>query len=314
MTAIVIHGGAGVLRSNHNLERYKAFLGAAAKKGYAVLESGGSALDGVVAAVYEMEECGEFNAGVGCVLTLDGYAELDAGVMDGNTLSAGAVGCVHEIRHPVLGARFVMEKTDHVLLVGEGAQRFLEAHGILRDNSLVSAEKLEKLKRLKDDWLGGTSDRLRRNRSWYREAHGTVGAVAVDSQGRVAAAVSTGGYWLKMSGRVGDSAIAGAGFFANRTGGAVATGIGEIAIKEGLARRAVEALEAGLSPQQSAEGSIKRVTLEFGEGTMGLIVLDAEGRVGYAYNTEGMGRAWIKSETGSPIVGVFPEDEKVEKP
>lgn len=308
MVAIIVHGGAGVLRGSHNLERYRVFLGISAEKGYAILKSGGSALDGVMTAVYEMEECGEFNAGSGCVLTLDGYAELDAGVMDGQTLSTGAVGCVREVRHPVLGARFVMEKTDHVLLVGDGAQRFLEANGILRDSSLITTEKLEKLQRLKREWFDGKSGRLQKNRSWYRRMHGTVGAVAVDSQGRVAAAVSTGGYWLKMSGRVGDSAVAGAGFYANHTGGAVATGTGEIAIKEGLARKTVEALEAGLSPEEASKRSIENVSRKYGEGTMGLIVLDSKGEIGYAYNTQGMGRAWIQSGRDSPFVGVFPED------
>ncbi len=311
MFGIVIHGGAGVLRGHHDLKAYRKGLGSALSKGYGSLAEGGSALDAVIAAVFDMEESGAFNAGVGCSLTVDGRAEVDAGIMNGNDLSAGAVASLDSVRHPVLAAKRVMEDTDHVLLVGPGAMAFLETYGIRSDPELVSPVKLEKLSELRQKWLAGEG-RFAKNRIVYDRGarHGTVGAVAIDSKGMISSAVSTGGYWLKLSGRVGDSPIPGAGFWADsRFGGAVATGTGEYAIRTTLCRYAVDLLARQECAQSAADSAIAEITRRFGNGTMGIIVLDKKGDAGFSYNTEGMGRAAFFRGWEKPLVQVFPEDK-----
>lgn len=306
---IIVHGGAGALRSQENLRAYREGLRRAVVEGFGKLEEAG-ALEAVVQAVYVMEESGAFNAGVGCCLTVDGRAELDAGIMDGSGLAVGAVASV-SVRHPVVGAKIVLEKTDHVLMVGEGAMKLLELYGLRPDPSLVTEAKLRRLRELREKWLSGQDKRMEKNRQIVRAlSHGTVGAVALDRKGNVAAAVSTGGYWLKLSGRVGDTPIAGAGFYAeNGAGGAAATGTGEYAIRLTLSKRAVDLMRSGLDAGRATEAAIAEVTRLFGAGTMGLIAIDAHGNIGYSYNTEGMGRAFMTSEHREPVVGVFDEDK-----
>jgi beta-aspartyl-peptidase (threonine type) len=308
---IIIHGGAGALRTHENLASYREGLKNAVTMGFKTLDAGRSSTEAVTEAVYCMEESGAFNAGLGCCLTLDASAEVDAGIMDGVTMSVGAVAALRNVRHPILAARIVMEKTDHVLLVGEGATKILEALGISQDASLVTQQKLEKLAKLKKDWLGEQGNWMVRNRELVKSVshrHGTVGAVAVDQRGNISAAASTGGYWLKLSGRVGDTPIPGAGFYASEAGGAVATGIGEYAIRTSLTKRVVDLMDAGKTAQEAVESSLSVITSRFGKNTMGLIALDSNGKYGYSYNTEGMGRAVMFSGWEQPLLGVFPDD------
>jgi beta-aspartyl-peptidase (threonine type) len=272
------------------------------------LEAGKSSTEAVIEAVYNMEESGAFNAGLGCCLTLDASAEVDAGLMDGSTMSVGAVASLRNIRHPILAAKLVMERTDHVLLVGEGATKLLEAFGIKQDASLVTQQKLEKLARLKQEWLAEQRSGMTRNKELVKNVlsrHGTVGAVALDRHGNISAAASTGGYWLKLSGRVGDTPIPGAGFYASKAGGAVATGIGEYALRTNLTKRVVDLMSMGKNAQEAVDLSLSETTSKFGEATMGLIALDSAGGYGYSYNTEGMGRAVMLNGWTRPILGVF---------
>lgn len=291
--AIIVHGGAGRIRGD-GLERRLDALKAAAERGYSVMERGGSALDAVVEAVVEMEDSGLFNAGLGSALTFDGVAELDAGVMDGETGLVGAVAAVRRVKNPVLLARRVAELTDHVLLVGEGAERLAQALGLtVPEELLVTPEKLKRLEELRARWASGEDyqwlSKLKRLVEEHPGLFGTVGAAAVDAQGRVAAATSTGGYWLKLRGRVGDTPIPGAGFYALRGVGACsATGIGEYIIKFMLCRVVCELMAEGLPAQRAAEEAIARMSAELGEGLAGVVAVDASGGFGCAFNTEGI--------------------------
>ncbi len=275
------------------MEERLRVLREAASRGFEVLEGGGSALDAVVEAVVVMEDSGLLNAGVGSALTFDGVAELDAGVMSGDGL-LGAVAAVRRVKNPVVLARRVAELTDHVLLVGEGAERLAEALGLLvPEGVLVTPEKLRRLEELKARWRRGEDfgwlTRLRRLVEEYPGLFGTVGAAAVDRAGGVAAATSTGGYWLKMRGRVGDTPIPGAGFYAAKGVGACsATGIGEAIIRFMLCRRVCDLIALGLDAQSAADEAVRRMSEELGRGLAGVAAVDAAGRVGFAFNTEVM--------------------------
>ncbi|MCL5788335.1 MAG: isoaspartyl peptidase/L-asparaginase [Candidatus Marsarchaeota archaeon] len=308
---IIVHGGAGLLRGNENLVAYSEGLKQAATKGFDALSRGASSLDAVVAAVSYMEECGAFNAGAGCCLTYDGRAEVDAGVMNGDDLSVGAVASLTSIRHPVLAARMIMDLTDHVLLVGEGAMDLLGKLGVKQDPSLVTQDKLARLAAIKER-SRESGGRLLKNANLMRSlGHDTVGALAIDTRGGISAGVSTGGYWLKLSGRVGDSPLAGAGFYADsRFGGCVATGTGELAIRTCLSKTVVDAMAQGASAQEACELGVKLVTERFGTGNMGLIALDSKGGVGFDYNTEGMGVASMSQAASTPFLHVFRENPR----
>jgi len=288
--ALIVHGGAGSGRGEDptRLE----YLRLAAEEGYRILERGGSALDAVERAVIVMEDSGVFNAGLGSCLTFDGVVEMDAGIMDGATMSIGAVAAVKTVRNPVRLARKVMELTDHVLLAGEGAERLAEKLGLSIDEGrLVTPDKLRRLEEYKEKWRAGEEfrwlNRLRGVASYF----GTVGAASIDRDGNVAAATSTGGYWLKLRGRIGDTPIPGAGFYADNSGGACsATGIGEVIIKSMLCYRAFELMRTGVSAMTAAKAAIEAVTSRLGEGTAGIITVDRRGGIGYAFNTQSM---WI---------------------
>lgn len=290
--AIIVHGGAGRLRGEDVGRRLEVLRGAA-DKGYEIMARGGSALDAVVEAVVLLEDSGLFNAGLGSALTFDGVAELDAGVMDGEGL-IGAVAAVRRVKNPVVLARRVAELTDHVLLVGEGAERLARILGLdVPEEVLVTREKLERLRELKARWARGEDyawlAKLRKLAEEHPGYFGTVGAAAVDREGRVAAATSTGGYWLKLRGRVGDTPIPGAGFYALKGVGACsATGIGEYIIRFSLCRSVCELMAKGLPAEQAAREAISRMSAELGEGLAGVVAVDVNGGVGYAFNTEAM--------------------------
>ena len=275
--SILVHGGAGRGQSSQPA-LLKTGMAAAARRGWEVLHGGGAALDAVVAAVAVLEDDPLFNAGLGSVLTSGGVVEMDASVMEGCDLRAGGVCAISGVRHPIHVAHAVLEQSPHVLLAGEGARQFASRCGL----DLCPAESLI-TERQRQRWL----DRA------VAEARNTVGAVAVDARGHVAAATSTGGVFLKMPGRVGDSAIVGAGTYADdRTGAASATGHGEAIIRVGLAKTATDLLGGGLAPQRAAARALNRL-VERTAGEAGLIVVDPYGRLGFALNTSQMPLAWM---------------------
>ena len=287
---IAVHGGAGTMSPNPDLEApYHRALKAALAAGAALLESGGAALDAVQAAVVSLEDCPLFNAGRGSVYTAAARHEMDAAVMDGQRLAAGAVACVHGVRNPVLLARSVLSDSGHVLMVGEGAQCFAQQMGLAMepDAWFDTDERLDDLRRAQRQRRAmGVPAPLRDSGHF-----GTVGAVALDAHGHLAAAVSTGGLTGKRPGRVGDSAVIGAGIYANDLSCAVvATGTGEHFIRTAAAHDVhARMLYRGLSLQEAAPDVVFGELLRIG-GRGGLIAVDARGEVSMPFNTAGMYR------------------------
>lgn len=282
-TALVVHGGAWDI-PDEAVEDHRRGIEAAVRAGWEVLDADGDALDAVEAAVRLMEEDPTFDAGRGSMLNLDGEVELDAIVMRGRDLEAGAVAAVRNILHPVTLARCVLERSEHVLLVGSGANRFAREMGVpeVRAEELVVGRERQRLEDLR-------AGRGRAAPDWFdRSPHGTVGAVARDRRGRLAAATSTGGTPGKYPGRVGDSPIPGCGCYCDdRAGGASATGYGEAILRATLCRDAVRLVEEGRPAPAAAEQAIARLGLRFA-GRAGIILIDAAGRIGHAHNTPRM--------------------------
>lgn len=284
--AIAVHGGAGALEDpgtsgDGPAARRIEGVRRAAEAGWRVLQGGGSAVDAVVAAVVAMEDDPTFNAGTGAALTSAGDVELDASLMDGATLAAGAVACVKDVRNPVLLARAVMERSGHVLLVGPGASAFAREQGMAAwpNERLVTAAQ-----RARWEQAHGVAAPAR--------GGGTVGAVARDGRGRLAAATSTGGTFLKRPGRVGDSPIIGAGTYADDALAAVScTGRGERIIQVTLARIAADLAGAGRNATDAAREAIHVLGRRVG-GDAGLILIGPSGEPGFAYDTPVMARAW----------------------
>jgi beta-aspartyl-peptidase (threonine type) len=292
MFAIAIHGGAGTLsRSETSSEQERAYLQgleAALDAGFVLLEKGASSLDAVTAAVVSLEDNPLFNAGCGAVLTRDGLAELDASIMDGATLAAGAVCGLKHIRNPIGLARRVMEQSPHVMLVGEGAEDFARGQGV----ELVSNEyfrtpiRQKQLHRL----LQGESEKENDLVAHALGSTGTVGAVALDARGNVAAATSTGGMTGKRWGRVGDSPIIGAGTYASNAGCAVsATGHGEYFIRTVVAHDiCAQVRYAKLTLAESVTNTLARMKALGGNG--GVIAIAPDGSMVLDFNSEGMFR------------------------
>ena len=289
MYAIAIHGGAGAVpRANLSAEReraYRAGLETALDAGFAVLERGGTSLDAVTTAVRLLEDDPAYNAGRGAALTRDGAAELDAAIMDGQQMRAGAVASVRHVRNPVELARRVMEKSRHVLLVGAGAEEFALEEGftLVPNHYFRTTERLEQLE---------AEQRGKRVSDLVPPApQGTVGAVARDAAGNLAAATSTGGLTNKRPGRVGDSPIIGAGTYAKNGVCAVsATGHGESFIRAVAAHHVCAALEyRGLTLEQAVHELLHVVLRGLG-GDGGLIAVDRDGQLVLQFNTEGMFR------------------------
>jgi beta-aspartyl-peptidase (threonine type) len=288
MVSIAIHGGAGVISrsslSQSEEEAYRADLGRALDAGYAVLESGGSSLDAVSTAVRVLEDSPLFNAGRGAVFNHEGINELDASIMDGRTLAAGAVAGVRHIRNPIDLARLVMERSPHVLLAGMGAEEFALEQGVelVPRNYFFTEHRWQQLEKAR------SGDRLTAAAIGY---FGTVGAVALDRDGNLAAATSTGGMTDKRWGRVGDSPLIGAGTYAdNRSCAVSATGSGEYFIRTVLGHEISSLIRyRGLSAGEAAREAVQ-VSLRAIGGDGGVIVIDREGNVAMEFNTEGMFR------------------------
>ncbi|MGG7449239.1 beta-aspartyl-peptidase [Kosakonia oryzendophytica] len=308
---IAIHGGAGAIaRANMSPEkeqRYAHVLSSIVEVGQRMLDAGESALDVVTEAVRLLEECPLFNAGIGAVFTRDETHELDACIMDGNTLLAGAVAGVSRLRNPILAARLVMEQSPHVLMIGEGAEQFAFSHGMaaVSPSLFSTAERFEQLLQARDagqTMLDHGSAPLDESKKM-----GTVGAVALDKHGNLAAATSTGGMTNKLPGRVGDSPLPGAGCYANNASVAVScTGTGEVFIRT-LAAYDIAALMdyGGLSLHEACEAVVMEKLPALG-GSGGLIAVDREGNVALPFNSEGMYRAWGYAGD-TPSVGIYRE-------
>jgi beta-aspartyl-peptidase (threonine type) len=321
--ALVVHGGAGVIaRSDLKPEQevaYRKGVAEAAEAGAAVLKAGGSAVDATEAAVRSLEENPLFNAGRGAVFTAEGRNELDASIMDGRTLKAGAVAGVTRTRSPISLSRRVMERSPHVFLVGAGADAFSKAEGMeqVEPAWFFTEGRWKALERaLKKQGLPvpvRPEGALATANAAADLAHdegkrGTVGAVALDSQGNVAAATSTGGTTAKRWGRVGDSPIIGAGTFAsNRSCAVSATGTGEYFIRLTVAREICALVEhKGLSLQAAADQVIQRDLTDL-EGDGGVIAVAPNGDMAWSYNTSGMYRARIAD--GQPLaVGIYNDE------
>lgn len=308
---IAIHGGAGAItRSQLSQEqelRYIQALSDIVETGQRMLEDGRSALDVVTEAVRLLEECPLFNAGIGAVYTRNETHELDACVMDGNTLNAGAVAGVSHLRNPILAARLVMEHSPHVMMIGEGAENFAIAQGMERVSADIFSTPERYAQLLAARTAGETV--LDHSASPLDENNkmGTVGAVALDMFGNLAAATSTGGMTNKLPGRVGDSPLVGAGCYANNASVAVScTGTGEVFIRA-LAAYDIAALMdyGGLSLSEACERVVMEKLPALG-GSGGLIAIDHEGNVALPFNSEGMYRAWGYAGD-TPTTGIYRE-------
>ncbi len=290
---LVIHGGAGVIRKTLTPEKealVRVDLAAALAAGQKVLEDGGSSLDAVTQALLVLEDSPRFNAGRGAVFTHDGHNELDAAIMDGATLRAGAIAGVRRVRNPVLLARAVMEQSPHVMLAGEGAEAFARTVGI----ALVEPEYFRTDERWQQLQEARQSERTGQASVQGRAIHyGTVGAVALDRAGHLAAATSTGGMTDKRWGRIGDSPLIGAGTYANARCAVSATGWGEYYIRAVAAHDiCARVTHAGKPLAEAARDVVMGVIPKLG-GDGGVIALDSDGNMAMPFNTDGMYRAWL---------------------
>jgi beta-aspartyl-peptidase (threonine type) len=291
---IIVHGGAWKIPEDTHADHIGG-THIAAETGWRILAAGGSAIDAVEETITVMENDPTFDAGVGSVLNRAGGIEMDAIIMDGQTLAMGAVAAVRGITNPIRLARLISKDTDHSLLVGEGARRFAELKGmrLCAEAELTVPREIERfrqLQRMPDYHLadGFTPDRP--------GPQGTVGAVAIDANGNVAAATSTGGAPYKMPGRVGDSPLVGAGAYAdNQTGAASSTGHGESIMRVVLAKTATDAIVRGMSAQQAADYAVKYMFERVG-GYGGIILVDYRGELAFSYNTPHMAVAWVGEE------------------
>lgn len=296
--ALAIHGGCGVMAkldlSEAEWIAARRDLGRALKAGYAVLERGGNAIDAVQAAVVVMEDSPHFNAGHGAALNENAIHELDASIMDGKTLAAGAICASRRIRNPVLGARAVLEHGDMVMLAGPAADRFAEARGLaVEEQAYFTTERRKQaLAAMKAHVAAGTQVAASES-----EKHGTVGAVALDQHGHLAAATSTGGYNNKPDGRIGDSPVIGAGTYARDGVCAVSgTGKGEFFIRHVVGHEVAARMAYLGEDVRTASAKVIIEDMKQHNIGAGLVAVGADGTVAAPYNTDGMFRGWVTEE------------------
>jgi L-asparaginase / beta-aspartyl-peptidase len=298
--ALLVHGGAWAIPDDQ-VEAHLNGVRNARDAGWKVLTRGGTAIEAVEAAVVVMEDDPTFDAGRGSFLNADGRVQLDAMVMCGATLRAGGVGCVERVRNAIKAARKVLEESPHVYLVADGAERFAEQHGIeLIDNSeLVVPREVELLKIAKEKEARGESHEIFSTQEYPSD---TVGAVALDQDGDIAGATSTGGTLNKTPGRVGDSSLIGCGCYADNESAAISTtGWGEPMMKLVIAKWTADQVLGGADPQQAATDAILYLKRRL-NGHGGMIVLDAKGRYGISHSTPRM--AWAIKTTAAESVGI----------
>ncbi|MGC8570991.1 MAG: isoaspartyl peptidase/L-asparaginase [Caldivirga sp.] len=308
---IVIHGGAGGYRFSSDEERlrYVRELEDATANGLKALQNG-SAVDAVEAAVSDMEDSGLFDAGRGSVLTISGNVEVDAGIMDGKSMRIGAVAAVRNVANPIKLARIIMEKTSHVLIVGNGATELARLWKLYTpSHKLYSDAKSRRYEDVLKDYMSGRGYFSSNLRLISELGIGdTVGAVALDKDGNLAAGTSTGGVWLKLDGRVGDSPIPGAGYWAqNGVAALSASGLGEVIVRNMVCIKAAYLVENGLSIGEALKRVVDDVTEKYGNGLVGVIGIDAKGNIASSFNTSAMARAWGR---GSKVMRVafYPDD------
>ncbi|HEV2960765.1 MAG TPA: isoaspartyl peptidase/L-asparaginase [Candidatus Angelobacter sp.] len=297
---LVIHGGAWAIPDDM-VEAHLRGVREALTIGWRLLERGGSAIDAVEAAIVSMEDDEAFDAGRGSFLTRDGRVQLDAFMMDGNTLRAGGVGCVEHIRNPIRVARLVFEKSPHVYFVAEGAERFAREHGVqlCRNEELVIEREVQRLKEAQAKLAASPQNSAPVGPEF---GHDTVGAVALDMRGDLASGTSTGGTLNKAPGRVGDSSLIGCGCYADNQSAAVScTGWGEPIMKLVLGKWAADQVKEGHTPEIASSDAIKYLKARL-NGHGGIILLDGNGRFGISHNTPRM--AWAYKSIHKEDAGV----------
>jgi beta-aspartyl-peptidase (threonine type) len=298
---LVVHGGAWDIPDDMVEAHLKGVRNAVAE-GWRVLEHGGSALDAAEEAVVVLEDDETFDAGRGSFLNRDGKVQLDAFIMDGATLRGGGVGCVERIRNPVRAARKILSDSPHVYFVAEGAERFAAEHGIAlcRNEDLIIPREVERLRAYQAQSAGDGNDLFAPALDLL--SHDTVGAVALDSEGNIAASTSTGGTLNKAPGRLGDSSLIGCGCYAdNASAAASTTGWGEPIMKLVLAKWAADRVESGSLPEWVAQEAMNYLKQRL-NGHGGIILLDAKGRFGISHNTPRM--AWALHAVGKQDAGI----------
>jgi L-asparaginase / beta-aspartyl-peptidase len=300
LPVMVVHGGAWAIPDNA-VEDHLNGVRRALDEGWRVLERGGSALDAVEAAILSMEDDETFDAGRGSFLTRDGRVQMDALMMDGGTLRAGGVGCVERIRNPIKAARLVLDASPHVYFVADGAERFAQEHGmaLCANEDLVIEREVRRLREAQEKEKAGQPDLTF---AGPQNSHDTVGAVALDAAGNIAAGTSTGGTLNKAPGRVGDSSLIGCGCYAdNLTAAASCTGWGEPIMKLVLAKWAADRVRSGGAPDAVATDAMSYLERRL-KGHGGIILLDQRGRFGIAHNTPRM--AWACKSTETEKAGI----------
>lgn len=303
---MVVHGGAGHVHPERS-QPVIAGVRKAALVGFEALKNDGEALDSVTEAVASLEDDGSFNAGYGSSLNIDKQIEMEASIMDGKTLQAGAAGLLRDIKNPVRLARIVMEDTDHVFVVGEGAEKLAKLHKLPRRNPMTEL----RLKYYEDQKRALFEDRfelpkltelVKKHPELFNLE--TVGAVAIDKNGNAAAATSTGGFSLKMPGRIGDSAIIGSGNYAdNEAGACSATGFGEIAMRLVISKTVCNHMQSGKTAQEAVRLAIRLVNKKIltGYNALGVIAVDMLGRIGVAHNSPNLCWAYLRPEMKEPV-------------
>ncbi len=310
LPVFVVHGGAWAIPDDM-VEAHLEGVRRALAEGWKVLERGGTALDAVESAIVTMEDDETFDAGRGSFLTRDGHVQLDAIMMDGATLRAGGVGCVERIRNPIRAARLVLDKSPHVYFVAEGAERFAHEHGmeLCRNEDLVIEREVKRLKEAQAKEAAGHPDLTFAGPGFADpgftdkgSSHDTVGAVALDVNGNIAAGTSTGGTVNKAPGRVGDSSLIGCGCYAdNQSAAASCTGWGEPIMKLVLAKWAADRVGGSGAPDAVAQEAMTYLKRRL-NGHGGMILLDARGRFGIAHSTPRM--AWAYKNTEREKAGI----------
>ena len=289
--SLIVHGGAWDIPDDA-VDACKAGCLRALHAGWTVLRNGGHAVDAIEAAIIVLEDDPVFDAGYGSHLTLDGHVECDAIIMEAATLRAGAVAGLRRVKNPIRAARAVLEKCPHMMLISEGAEQFISHHGV----ALCDPEELISPAE-REAWLVCSKDA---HAAEHHRGHeqGTVGAVAIDQQGRLFAATSTGGTCCKLPGRVGDAPLIGSGCYADaETGGVSSTGYGEAIMRVVMAKTATDFLRPrSSSPTRAAQAAVELLANR-GKGTGGLILLDKNGHPGFAFNTPRMAYGYVKDAT-----------------